>query len=337
MKNLNVLAAWMGFVCSAVAPAFAQPRIDGVVDSASYKANISFGGLGTVFGAGLASGIYSATTVPLPEVLSGTEVFLCRAQDDNCIRQKLIYVSPGQINFLVEDYPGQSQDGQRIAVRVNGVPDTEWNAATPQNTWTFIEQITPEIFLAGNDCWFDPNKGDASPCGLRWDTPQPTGLPGFSVPLRAVVTDTAYRIVESKNPARVGSSYTIWLTGLGAPSQLSTTKTHVVLQVPSYGLTTAMNNGKTYFDSYNPTVRYIGPSSFSGLYQINFDLTEDALSCCWNGAPKWPCGTRKWDVQLAAAYFYLTNSSGPSGPVMNYPALLSLPILVQDGDRTDCH
>ena len=326
---------------SIAALAQTAPTVTSVVDSAYFKSGITFGGLATIFGSHFADGGYAAKTVPLPETLGGVEVFLCPAQVElnRCTRQKLIYADFGQINFLVEDYSSNVKlsDASRVAVRVNGIPDTEWNASSPQNSWTFIGAVGPAIFLAGNDCWFDPSKGDASACGLKWDF-RPNEIPGIRSPLRAVITDTTYRVIESNNPARIGGSYTIWLTGLGSGHDIANAKSGMVLTVPSYGLTLAMaNNGKIYNDFFNGPTRFVGPSLFAGLYQINFDLPESVLGCCWTGAPRWPCGTRKWDVGLSMVYNYLDLAGHPATSASANTALISLPILILDGDRSDCH
>jgi uncharacterized protein (TIGR03437 family) len=71
---------------------------------------VALGGLGTVFGSGLADASYSAT-LPLPKKLGSTELFACvetirnigSVTEAGCEALKLLYVGPNQINFLLFD------------------------------------------------------------------------------------------------------------------------------------------------------------------------------------------------------------------------------------------
>ncbi len=70
-----------------------------------------------MFGVNLATGIASASSVPLPTVLLGTRV---RVTDSNSVERdaSLFFVAPGQINFLV---PAGASDGvATVSVFVNG-------------------------------------------------------------------------------------------------------------------------------------------------------------------------------------------------------------------------
>lgn len=96
--NATLTAAIDGFPASAVTtapslrPAFSSAS---VVNAASFAAGITPGGLGTIFGTGLAGASPSAASqVPLPVRLGGVQVLLNNAPAG------LVYVGNSQINFL---------------------------------------------------------------------------------------------------------------------------------------------------------------------------------------------------------------------------------------------
>jgi uncharacterized protein (TIGR03437 family) len=68
---------------------------NGVTEGAGFAARISAGGIGSIFGTNLATVTSTASSLPLPTILSGTTVAM------NGIAVPLFYVSPGQINFQV--------------------------------------------------------------------------------------------------------------------------------------------------------------------------------------------------------------------------------------------
>ena len=66
----------------------------GIVNAAtSASAPVAPGSLVSIYGASMAGGVFSASTVPLPNTLNGTTVTV------NGATVPLVYVSPGQINF----------------------------------------------------------------------------------------------------------------------------------------------------------------------------------------------------------------------------------------------
>jgi uncharacterized protein (TIGR03437 family) len=82
---------------TGITPAAVPPQISpgGIVNGASFKAPLARCGLATLFGTNLADTPASATLLPLPTTLGGTQVLV------NGIAAPLFYVSPGQINFQV--------------------------------------------------------------------------------------------------------------------------------------------------------------------------------------------------------------------------------------------
>jgi len=191
--------------------AFAQsqpagPVIAGVVDSASYSANIAWGELVSIFGANLSDGgTYQAQILPLPTQLGTTQVF------SGTEALQLVYVSPTQINLLMSTAsPPQNCQGVggqcvNLTVQVGGLTSAGWN-----NGYSLY---APALFSSGFDCpylgW--PNAAATNvPCGLSF-TQKPGQFP------RPIVTDLNYALVTNNNPAHLGQPYVLWLTGLGNP------------------------------------------------------------------------------------------------------------------------
>ncbi len=90
------------------------PVLNTVVNAADFGSKISAGGLATIFGAGLATDTLSATAVPLPITLHGTQVLV------NGATAPITFVSTEQINFQV---PIGTLVGTpvQVAVVLNGV------------------------------------------------------------------------------------------------------------------------------------------------------------------------------------------------------------------------
>ncbi len=83
------------------------------VSAASYGAEVAPDGIASIFGSGLANGIYPVNSLPLPKALGGTEVTV------NGVAVELLYVSPTQINFLL---PANASVGVgTLEVKLGGV------------------------------------------------------------------------------------------------------------------------------------------------------------------------------------------------------------------------
>ncbi len=82
------------------------------VSAASYTADIAPGSIASIFGSGLANGVYAANTLPLPKSLGGTEVTV------NGETVELVYISPTQINFLLPTNTGAGIG--TVEVKANG-------------------------------------------------------------------------------------------------------------------------------------------------------------------------------------------------------------------------
>lgn len=100
------------------------------VSAASYTADLAPDGIASAFGSGLASGAYSASSLPLPKSLGGTAVTV------NGIAVDLLYVSPTQVNFVL---PGSLGAGSAtLEVKLNGT-------LVGQGTVT-ISNVAPSLF-----------------------------------------------------------------------------------------------------------------------------------------------------------------------------------------------
>jgi uncharacterized protein (TIGR03437 family) len=155
----------------------------------------------------------------------------------------------------------------------------------------------PDIFVVGYEC---PIDGQA----VAGDLPAPgtncalsstdSGQPNI-MPLRGTITDTNGRLVDSANPAVVGGSYTMWLTGVNFSEPawiLIYTPSELVVGVG--GWQPPLPTPTAYAEvgaATKPT--FAGPSpQFPGLSQINFQIPTTITG----GA--WPCGSYSWEVSV---------------------------------------
>lgn len=88
-----------------------KPKPAVVLNAASYTNEVAAGSIATVFGLDLASGEFSAASLPLPTALGATMVRIGREL------ALLYYVSPGQVNFVVPPAPA----GGALVITRDGV------------------------------------------------------------------------------------------------------------------------------------------------------------------------------------------------------------------------
>lgn len=101
------------------APVVATNGVAGAADNQSaYVHGIAPGSLATAYGTGLAA---SATTaqVPLPMGMNGVRV-LVTTDGAKQVAAPLVYVSPGQVNFVIPSQVGIGD--RRVVVEVDGIP-----------------------------------------------------------------------------------------------------------------------------------------------------------------------------------------------------------------------
>jgi adhesin/invasin len=110
----------------------------GIVNTADYSAPLSAapGSVISIFGLNLASGTFTASTLPGPQTALGTTVWLGSRQLD------LLYVSPVQINAFVP-YDLTPDSSPQILVKRNG------SASVPAKM--FVSRRSPALFLTSAD------------------------------------------------------------------------------------------------------------------------------------------------------------------------------------------
>ena len=94
------------------------PTAAAIVNAAGYGDQLAFGSIATIFGTNLSGGTFSASALPLPTTLGGTQVEI------DGIPAPLIYVSPTQINLVL---PKATEE---VAIKVVH-RDTESNVLHP--------------------------------------------------------------------------------------------------------------------------------------------------------------------------------------------------------------
>jgi uncharacterized protein (TIGR03437 family) len=130
--------------------AMAQPTVGGVSNGASFQANISPGSIISIFGSNLAPATEQATTVPLPTVLSGTNVTI------GGIPAPLYSVSDTQINAQI---PFEIQAPYGLGERTL-VVTAQGGASSPFPL--FVQPEAPAIFTKASNGQGNPLLIDAS-------------------------------------------------------------------------------------------------------------------------------------------------------------------------------
>ena len=117
----------------------------GVVDAASFQAKLAPGGIGSLFGVGLAGAVEAAAQVPLPTSLGGVQVLV------DGIRAPLFFVSPNQINFQTP-YESPREGAGDVVVR-NAAGDSAAVSATlaPYAPALFANPATSEPIITRAD------------------------------------------------------------------------------------------------------------------------------------------------------------------------------------------
>lgn len=110
--NSRVSAMVVFFCLYLTQSATAQPRIQAVVNAASYSTSLAPGTWAAIFGTQLAPDTGSASSVPLATELHGVSVSV------NGIAAPLLYVSPTQVNALIPFEAASPGRSQQITVPV---------------------------------------------------------------------------------------------------------------------------------------------------------------------------------------------------------------------------
>jgi uncharacterized protein (TIGR03437 family) len=121
-----------GYVDTILTPSVAPISI---VNAASYTPEIAPDSIASIFGSGLANGIYPVNSLPLPKSLGGTEVTI------NGVAIDLLYVSPTQINFLLPTNTGAGT--VTVEVKTGGIVVGRGSAT--------VGNVAPALFTATAD------------------------------------------------------------------------------------------------------------------------------------------------------------------------------------------
>lgn len=114
-----------------------RPNARGLVDAASFRANVAPGSIVSLFGTSMAGASAAAGSLPLPTRLAGTRVLV------NGTPAPLFYVSPAQINFQLPDNVAAGAGSVRIKVE---------NALRPSDDVVIDVAIAaPGIFTSSGD------------------------------------------------------------------------------------------------------------------------------------------------------------------------------------------
>jgi len=214
----------------------------GVTDGAGFSAKISGGGIGSIFGTGLAAATTAATNLPLPTTLGGVTVTM------NGIAAPLFFVSPLQINFQV---PWQLLSLSSATLTVTTAIGT-----SPAITVT-LTPAAPGIFTI--------NTANSATQGAI----QFANTTTFAAPVGAIPG-------AASRPAPNGDILTIYCSGLGAvtntPSSGSaagsgTTLSNVVAPVT---VTIGGQSAPFLFAGLSP--------GFVGLFQVNVQFPTGVAS-----------------------------------------------------------
>ncbi len=133
-------AALTFMITSETAPAPpVTPVIESAADAASFTGPLVPGGLATLFGSDLASGVADAQAFPLPIDLLGTRVLV------NGVEAPLLHVSATQINFQV---PFETAVGSAsIAVSRDGTPGTARSFPVMASAFRAFQYLRPPSAL----------------------------------------------------------------------------------------------------------------------------------------------------------------------------------------------
>lgn len=113
------------------------------VDAGSYGYLVAPDSIAVAFGSNLATGAYSASTLPLPTSLGGTQITV------NGTAAQVFYVSPNQVNFVMP--AGTAAGSATVNVVVNGT--------TVASGSVNVNRVAPALFTATAD-------GKGTPAGF---------------------------------------------------------------------------------------------------------------------------------------------------------------------------
>jgi uncharacterized protein (TIGR03437 family) len=288
------------------------PSISAVVNSATFKANVAYGSILTLFGANIAAAPVQNSSIPAAFNLSGVEVLFCQTKvATTCKNARLFFADQDQVNFLAPDPPENFSGNYKgyLRVRVNGKDDAAWSSGNPFPV-VLDNAPDPGIFRVGFDCPYPQI------CSLAAADSKRTVE-------RGSIVDLAGAVVSSSNPMRAGSTYSLFLTGFNWPNE------------GKYG-----TNGIVYFNLVNPATGYGdclcsgsyqgNAPGFMGLYQVNFSIPPDLLRIFGDGYHTPKCSQFPDTIQTELKLVGYAPSTGGAQDSIN------LPVLIHPGELVDC-
>jgi uncharacterized protein (TIGR03437 family) len=211
----------------------------GVVNSATFShLPPAAGGIGSLFGTNLASGVVVADKVPLPTTLGGVSVQL------NGVAAPLFFVSAAQINFQIPwEVLGQTQAS--ITVTVNGV-------TSPAQTLS-LAPYAPGIFTT--------NQAGTGQGVIAIATSGELAAPAGSIPGR------------TSRPAKRGEFISIYCSGLGPVSNPPASGAPAT----GSPLSLTTKNPTVTIGGVSAPINFSGLTpGFVALYQVNAQVPDNA-------------------------------------------------------------
>jgi uncharacterized protein (TIGR03437 family) len=206
----------------------------GVVNAASFSpftSGVSPGEFIVLYGSGLASGTTVATSLPFPTTLGNVQVKI------NGINAPIYYVTPTQIAVIVPYGAAYTPASGSLAIAGIQVVN---NGSVSNTTTQFINLTTPGVFtLTAN--------------GLGY----------------GAIEHANGQVVNPSNPAALGETVAVYLSGLGATLPAVTEGT----QSPSSPLANTIQTIYATVSGTTATVAYAGLAPYlAGVYQVNVTI-----------------------------------------------------------------
>ncbi len=224
-----ILPYWMARYYGVIAGSAVQP-------AAAPGSGVAPGSIASLYGTNLATGTASATTQPLPQILTGTSMTITDAAGNKQMAP-LLYVSPTQINFVIPD--GAASGTATFQVL---------SSLAPQTFTARIEPTSPTLFTMNGT-----GTGVAAATALAIAASNPQTVSPVSVFQCAGSVCNAMPLVLSS-----GASVYVSFYGTGIRNR------------------SALANVTAVLNGIPLPVLYAGPApGFTGLDQVNVALTPN--------------------------------------------------------------
>ena len=221
-----ILPYWMGRCYGVIG--------GGAVESAAAPSGaVAVNSLASLFGASLAPGIAAASAQPLPLALGGVTLSVTDAAGATRAAP-LVYVSPGQINFVIPD--GTAPGLATLAVT---------NAATTQTFTAAVRSVAPTLFSMNGT-----GSGVAAATAIRVQAANP--VLQSSVPVFQCTGSSCVSV-----PIALGAATPVYVSFYGTGIRNRSSLANVAMTINGIGV----------------PVLYAGPApGYTGLDQVNASL-----------------------------------------------------------------